>query len=492
MYPHSFNAMLRTTARAAICAAICALTLAVGIAQAADKTMIVFDASGSMWGQIDGKPKIDIAKNTLKQVIRNWNRQKPLGLMAYGHRSKGDCNDIEILVPIGNVNKQQFIQQIDALTPKGKTPVSQSLQRAAKALRHNEDKATIILISDGRETCDADPCDAAKALKKQGIDFVAHVVGFNVDKATDSQLACVAKATGGEYFSADDARSLNSALQSAVQTVQSPKPKTAGKAATAALTITASDKPNGKKLRANHSIYRVESGARRQVSDCQSTPQAACTESLSAGEYVVNSYYGEVSTSTPVRIIAGKAAGINAVLGTGRLTLSASAEKVGKAIEAQHSFRRLGINSTNGATQDINADCSSEAGKPCVRDLAPGQYAIHSRHGELDISTDFTIVAGQKHRLNVVMETGSLTLSASKGGKTIDAYHVFERVRSGGEAEDINADCPSEAGEPCTRRLAPGHYSIKSFYGEEDRTREEKSTPVTIRGGEQQRLDVRF
>jgi Ca-activated chloride channel family protein len=52
------------------------------------KAIIVFDASGSMWGQIDGKPKISIAKDALKDVVRNWNNNTQLGLMVYGHRKK--------------------------------------------------------------------------------------------------------------------------------------------------------------------------------------------------------------------------------------------------------------------------------------------------------------------------------------------------------------------------------------------------------------------
>ncbi len=74
--------------------------LMAGLASAADQAMIVFDASGSMWGRVDGKAKITIAKDALKQVVGQWNPKAQLGLMAYGHRTKGDCSDIEVLVPL--------------------------------------------------------------------------------------------------------------------------------------------------------------------------------------------------------------------------------------------------------------------------------------------------------------------------------------------------------------------------------------------------------
>lgn len=37
---------------------------------------------------------------------------------------------------------------------------------------------------------------------------MTHVIGFNVDQKTDKQLECIASATGGEYFSAKNAPSM--------------------------------------------------------------------------------------------------------------------------------------------------------------------------------------------------------------------------------------------------------------------------------------------
>ena len=67
-------------------------------AMAADRAIIILDASGSMWAQINGKARIDIARETLKDVLAGVPDTLELGFMAYGHRSKGDCNDIETLV----------------------------------------------------------------------------------------------------------------------------------------------------------------------------------------------------------------------------------------------------------------------------------------------------------------------------------------------------------------------------------------------------------
>lgn len=124
-------------------------------------TMLVLDASGSMWGQIDGKPKIAIAREAVGIMLSGW-QGGDLGLMAYGHNRKGDCNDIEVLQPVGANTAAGIRKQVDALNPMGMTPISASVRQAAAQLRSTEQKATVILVSDGEETCSADPCALGK------------------------------------------------------------------------------------------------------------------------------------------------------------------------------------------------------------------------------------------------------------------------------------------------------------------------------------------
>ena len=187
-------------------------------------TMLVLDASGSMWGQIDGKPKIAIAREAVATMLSGW-QGGDLGLMAYGHNRKGDCNDIEVLQPIGANTAAGIRKQVDALNPMGMTPISESVRRAAGQLRSSERKATVILVSDGEETCSADPCAVGKELEAAGVDFTAHVVGFDIQKGSKAhkQLQCLAANTGGRYVDARNAGELNRALQSVASSDQSPQ-----------------------------------------------------------------------------------------------------------------------------------------------------------------------------------------------------------------------------------------------------------------------------
>ena len=168
------------------------------LAQAEDQDVIlVLDGSGSMWGQIDGEAKITIARNVVGQIIDDLPDGQRLGLVAYWHNREGDCGDIDQVVEIGT-DRDAVRTAVNGINPKGKTPLSASVQFAAEQLAYTEKKATVVLVSDGRETCDLDPCAIGNALEQAGIDFTAHVIGFDVvEQADQEQLQCLADNTGG-------------------------------------------------------------------------------------------------------------------------------------------------------------------------------------------------------------------------------------------------------------------------------------------------------
>ena len=182
-----------------------------------ENLMLIFDASGSMWGQIEGKAKITIAKETMNLILKDLPSNINLGLVAYGHRRKGDCDDVEPLIPLSPPDVKAFMAKINGLNPKGKTPMIRSIQNTADAIKHLEDETTILLVSDGEETCDPEPCNFIAELKKLGIKFKLHVVGFDVGGATEEQLKCMAKAGNGEYFPARDASKLKEALNTVIE-----------------------------------------------------------------------------------------------------------------------------------------------------------------------------------------------------------------------------------------------------------------------------------
>jgi len=187
------------------------------------KSIIVLDASGSMWGQIDGRPKLEIAREALGSVLSGLDPATEIGLMAYGHREKGSCEDIELVVPPAAGTAQAITDAANAMKFLGKTPLTEAVRRAAAELKSTEEKATVILITDGIETCEADPCALGAELEASGVDFTAHVVGFGLTAEEGATVACLAENTGGKYIQAKDAGSLVEALKTTVAVVE-PEP----------------------------------------------------------------------------------------------------------------------------------------------------------------------------------------------------------------------------------------------------------------------------
>lgn len=197
-------------------------TLAINAQENSDKTsskiIFVLDASGSMWGKIGSEEKIVSAKRVLKNAIENLPENAEVGLIAYGHRNKSDCADIETLSTVKPLEKSALSKTIDALDPKGRTPITDSLRRAIAEVRalKTDETVKIVLISDGLETCAGDPCKLVREAKAAGVKITLHVIGFDTGKLNVEQLECVAQAGAGFYLNAGNAEQLGAALDEAV------------------------------------------------------------------------------------------------------------------------------------------------------------------------------------------------------------------------------------------------------------------------------------
>ncbi|WP_418603265.1 vWA domain-containing protein [Hwangdonia sp.] len=186
--------------------------------------LFIYDASGSMWGQLDGKTKKEIASEVLATAVNNLPDNQNIGLMAYGHRKKGDCSDIEFLVDLKNASKSQITNAVSGMNALGKTPLARSAAVAINSLKNSNTKATIILITDGIESCDGDICDVVSKAKTEGIDFKLHIVGFGLKESETEQLRCATDAGGGTYYDASNASGLSEGLTEATsQTIDDPK-----------------------------------------------------------------------------------------------------------------------------------------------------------------------------------------------------------------------------------------------------------------------------
>ncbi len=184
----------------------------------ADHVYIIFDASGSMWGKLDdGSYKIHTARSVLEDFFAQDFGDTALALRAYGHRREGDCSDSELVIPFGQQQDiaprlEGFLQDVN---PQGKTPIHLSLDAALKDF--GEKTGDIVLITDGIETCNADPCALMRSWRARDIDINVHVVGLGLSAKEKDALSCIAEEAGTPFYEADSAEELAEQLQSIQQ-----------------------------------------------------------------------------------------------------------------------------------------------------------------------------------------------------------------------------------------------------------------------------------
>ena len=177
------------------------------------EVMFIIDGSGSMKGDAGGETKMDAARKVFNLVVPKLPSEVRMGIAAYGHRRKKDCQDVEILVLPGSGDRDLILQKVKSIQPTGMTPIALAVTQVINLLKDRDAETTIVLVSDGKETCGGDPCAVVRSLKDSGINFIMHVVGFGVTEKEKEQLTCIAKAGGGQYFGAKDADSLFAALE---------------------------------------------------------------------------------------------------------------------------------------------------------------------------------------------------------------------------------------------------------------------------------------
>ena len=210
--------------RASLIALAGGLLPAAALAQScntADRSvLLILDASGSMNAKLpNGETRIAVAQRAIKGVAGFVPAQAQLSLRMYGAQSPAsqkNCQDTNLAVPFGPASASggAITASVDGAKAQGYTPIAYSLGQAANDFPADAKERVIVLVSDGKETCQGDPVVAAKALAAKGI--TVHTVGFIVDTAARGQLQAIAQATGGTYFDAPVGPELPDTLKQAL------------------------------------------------------------------------------------------------------------------------------------------------------------------------------------------------------------------------------------------------------------------------------------
>jgi Ca-activated chloride channel family protein len=122
--------------------------------------MLVFDASKSMAaaaGDNTGLRRIDSVRAALARILPRVAPKRRLGLITYGPGSRPACVNVSLeLRPAPNA-AALIMSRLDALKPDGKTPLTRAVRMAANALDYRNRPVTIVLLTDGEETCGGAP-----------------------------------------------------------------------------------------------------------------------------------------------------------------------------------------------------------------------------------------------------------------------------------------------------------------------------------------------
>lgn len=162
----------------------------------------LFDASQSMYARWETNTKYEIAKKLLGELTDSLAGidNLELALRVYGHTKRyppQDCDDTRLEVPFGTRNGKAIRKRLDEINPSGTTPIARSLEECGKDFPNTSARNIIILITDGIEECNGDPCAVSAALQKRGIVLKPFVIGLGVNKDFVKSFECV-----GNYFDA--------------------------------------------------------------------------------------------------------------------------------------------------------------------------------------------------------------------------------------------------------------------------------------------------
>lgn len=179
---------------------------------------LILDVSGSMKRQIEGRQRMDIAKDVMVQVIKGLPDNSTVALRFYGHRIRegrsGDCQDSELVFPLGRINKAAMINRVRAVKALGTTPIAYTLRQVQRDFGRAQGEKLVILVTDGKEECGGSPSAVVSELVAKGIKIRLNIVGFALaEAAVKQEMERVAKITGGKFYDAQNARSLRQAIQ---------------------------------------------------------------------------------------------------------------------------------------------------------------------------------------------------------------------------------------------------------------------------------------
>ena len=417
---------------------------------------------------------MEIASEVLSTAVNNLPDNQKIGLVAYGHRKKGDCKDVEFLVDVVNGTKSEINSALQSIKPLGMTPLAYSATLVINQIRASKTKATIILVTDGIESCDGSICEVVKAAKKEGIDFRLHIIGFGLKAEETEPLKCAAGAGDGQYYNAADASGLGNVLNEA--------------------TSETIDKPKG-----NVSVYAVKNGIAIDAW-VKAYDVIGKGAPISVRTYQDTVYFYLPPSKYDFEVKPLEGSDVNMV------TVSGVQSFEDKIVHQNISFDggKIGITTmNNGANWDCMVKVVDQNGKvaaavrsyqtPKEVEVNPGTYTITiqalamkgiNTYTEIE---NVTVQAGGLTPVACDFETGTAFIDARGDGNSIDSVVNIEEVSSG---KNVASGRTYNRGREFL--LNPGMYKVKVAPLGNYKDRKAQSFTIEVEKGETTTKTITF
>lgn len=407
----------------------------------APTVIIIFDGSGSMWGKLDGErsSKLVMAREAVRQGLARLAPSTKVGLMSFGHRRGGDCQDTEMIVEPAPLDLERTITPLERLNPRGRGPFTKALREAAAKLGPQSAPASVILIHDGADNCQQDPCAAAADLKAAHPRVRVDVVSVGVTPEEAQTVACLPQSTGGRHYRVASTAEIDQALVESLgrsgSANQAPaEPPVAPKAAPPAPSAAAPGIPGGRPgLQLWTSLVKggpplsIPAHWTVRKAGAKGPPlwegdTAAPLLLLPTGRYEVEARVGLVTKSAATEAVEGAPRSLAMVLDAGMLALT------------QPPSTRLMLD--DGIVTLARIEAKGPAEPTILRHVEPeialpaGNYLFAMTSGALRIERPVGIAVGERVSIANSLNLGTLELAAvaAKDDPPLDGlvYAVYE------------------------------------------------------------------
>lgn len=472
--------MARTRSVAVFALAVLALSGAGGASaeEPIADAVLILDSSLAMAARLDGSRKSILTRTAVPNALATQTGPMNLGLLAYGHRKRKGCGDIESLWPLQAFDAKRLTQAIGAVRPRGQAPLAAALRAGALALAEAPGPRSLILVAGQADTCGQDPCVVARELAAGKPGVIVHVLGVALPQESLGTVQCIADATGGHFANVQTGAEIvaSAAEMLALVTRSADKPEPSAVPMAPELVLSASLGPDAPAI-AEAVTWRVTRGSETVFAGSAVQPRMP----LAAGTYAVTASLGTVTVAQDVTVATEGPTEATIALNAAALTIrTLSGPDLAPVANASTTLYRVGADAGEPAVVAVSRDLSPSFVVP------PGSYRIVVEDGLARVERSLSLEAGRSVTETIELLIGTLRLEAraTPNGAPLEGVFFFvtedDPESPGGQREVAR----SAASQP-SFTLPAGAYHVLARQG-----RAEARTDVALRTGVETRQIV--